>query len=183
VEIPSIHRAASGYGYKYATLDDVVSITTPILAKHGLAIVHTFSGRQLTTTLLHESGESISSVIDLPALQLKGMNDAQALGSAITYCRRYNIGALLNLALDDDTDAQSEPQKAQPKPEPVKAEKAKPEPSKAVTQLAKEAQKAVTVDDLIALSKRWEGYSVKEPGPHIAQGIEIIAAREKELFA
>jgi hypothetical protein len=34
-------------------------------------------------------------------------NDPQAVGSAITYARRYALGAILGLAIDEDDDANS----------------------------------------------------------------------------
>ena len=37
-EFPSIPKNAQGYGYKYATLDDILTIVKPILHKNGLAI-------------------------------------------------------------------------------------------------------------------------------------------------
>lgn len=54
------------------------------------------NGKSLTTTVFHvESGEKISGKADIPQnVQLKGMNDFQVLGSAITYLRRYQLSAM-----------------------------------------------------------------------------------------
>jgi len=38
-------------------------------------------------------------------VQLKGMNDFQVLGSAITYARRYSLSMMLGIVTDEDNDA------------------------------------------------------------------------------
>ena len=104
-EFPSIPKNAQGYGYKYATLDDILTIVKPILHKNGLAITQLLEQDGIRTMLLHDSGEYIESWAQLPPLsQGKNMNAAQAAGAAITYMRRYGISALLNLSVDEDTD-------------------------------------------------------------------------------
>lgn len=104
-EFPSIPKNAQGYGYKYATLDDILTIVKPILHKNGLAITQLLEQDGIRTMLLHDSGQYIESWAQLPPLsQGKNMNAAQAAGAAITYMRRYGISALLNLSVDEDTD-------------------------------------------------------------------------------
>ena len=49
-------------------------------------------------------------------VQLKGMNDFQVMGSAITYLRRYSLSSVLGLVTDKDTDAGGE-QLSKPKDE------------------------------------------------------------------
>ena len=39
---------------------------------------------------------------------LKGMNDFQVLGSAISYLRRYSLSSVLGIVSDKDTDASGE---------------------------------------------------------------------------
>ena len=63
-------------------------------------------GHILTTTLLHVSGEQIQSEIFLPSKTDTRGNYMQALGSALTYARRYALLAIYGLAADDD-DCQS----------------------------------------------------------------------------
>jgi hypothetical protein len=53
---------------------------------------------EVETMLMHKSGEYIAEVLRMPF----GQNSAQAIGSALTYCRRYSLGSILNLAADDD---------------------------------------------------------------------------------
>jgi hypothetical protein len=50
----------------------------------------------------HSSGEWIAFELSAPIPQADRMNPVQALGSVITYLRRYSLLALLGLAADDD---------------------------------------------------------------------------------
>ena len=57
------------------------------------------AGRVNVTTLLaHESGEWIESTLSLRPMK----DDPQAVGSAITYGRRYGLAAMVGVAPDDD---------------------------------------------------------------------------------
>ncbi len=74
---------------KYSTIEDYVNAAKPILAKHGLSISQApnlMDGQfVLTTILMHQSGEHLAS--NQPIFSAK--QDAQSMGSAITYARRY----------------------------------------------------------------------------------------------
>ena len=51
---------------------------------------------------MHESGQFITSHLDIPLVK----KDPQAMGSAITYGRRYSLAAILNMAqIDDDAES------------------------------------------------------------------------------
>ena len=60
------------------------------------------TGHLLVTTLLHTSGDQLSSEILLPSRSEGRGNYMQALGSALTYARRYAILAIYGLASEDD---------------------------------------------------------------------------------
>lgn len=115
-EVPVIFKDSQAYGYKYADLPAIFEVINPLLCKHGLGFTQIINCEQLKTIVFHiESGEQIDSVINIPqGVQLKGMNDFQVMGSAITYLRRYAISAMLGLVTDKDNDAQGEqlPKKA-----------------------------------------------------------------------
>ena len=89
---------------KYATLDDVYMACREALAKNGLVLSHSVEceeGRYfLLTTLLHESGESISN--KFPMMIEKQTN--QGIASARTYACRYATCNLLALPSDEDDD-------------------------------------------------------------------------------
>ena len=112
------HHAAgkdgkANYGF-YTTLAGGLNAVQP--ATHlGLCHTQTFdstvtdSGQVITilvTTLKHISGEEIVSRLPFPELVPNRGNIMQALGSAITYARRYALLAIYGLAGDDD-DAES----------------------------------------------------------------------------
>lgn len=116
-EVPVIHKATQGYGYTYADLPKILEVINPLLKKHGLGFTQLINGTQIATCLFHiESAESIESKIDIPqGVVLKGMNEFQVLGSAITYLRRYALSSMLGLVTDKDTDASGEQVKQEPK--------------------------------------------------------------------
>lgn len=88
---------------KYASLGAILSTIEVPLQESGL----TFSQfptdtNGLTTIIIHvESGEYMQSTYIMPVSK---PNDPQAVGSAITYARRYALGAILALNIDEDDD-------------------------------------------------------------------------------
>ena len=109
-EVPVIHKDTQGYGYTYADLPKVFEVINPLLKKHGLGFSQLLQGQSIQTILFHvESGETLESSTDIPQnVNLKGMNEYQVLGSAITYLRRYSISSILGIVTDKDTDAGGE---------------------------------------------------------------------------
>lgn len=112
-EVPVILKETEGYGYSYADLTAIFATINPLLKKHGLGFTQMVNGTDLETTVFHiESGENLTSKTAIPqGVSLKGMNDFQVLGSAITYLRRYALSAMLGLVTDKDTDASGEQKK------------------------------------------------------------------------
>lgn len=109
-EVPVILKDTQAYGYKYADLPEIFKVINPLLKKHGLGFAQPIDGLSIKTIIFHiESGETMESSTDIPqGVQLKGMNDFQVLGSAITYIRRYALSSILGLITDKDTDASGE---------------------------------------------------------------------------
>ncbi len=90
---------------KYATLTSLWESARAALSANGLAVMQTTDfdsngDTVLITTLVHSSGEWIGGVYPVKAKD----NTPQALGSALTYARRYAFGALVGLTSDDDDD-------------------------------------------------------------------------------
>jgi hypothetical protein len=109
-EVPVIHKGTTGYGYTYADLPAIFEAINPLMKKHGLGFTQLMQGTSLETRIFHvESGEYLQSFADIPQdVQLKGMNNFQVAGSAITYFRRYALSSALGLVTDKDTDAGGE---------------------------------------------------------------------------
>lgn len=90
---------------KYADLATLLEATREPLAKQGLSVVQfpgeATNGRvSIITMLIHGSGEWLRSEIVMPCAK----PDAQGVGSALTYGRRYAYGAMLSLGAEDDDD-------------------------------------------------------------------------------
>ena len=87
---------------KYADLSEIIDVSKESLSKNGIGIIQSPGGNGNTVTvtarLIHESGQWIEDTISLPLTQ----NTPQAAGSAITYGRRYQLAALMNMAQEDD---------------------------------------------------------------------------------
>lgn len=86
---------------KYADLSSILDVIREPLVKNNLSFVQFPSGENgLTTMLMHTSGEYIQECYTMKPAK----NDPQGLGSAITYQRRYALGAILGLNIDEDDD-------------------------------------------------------------------------------
>ncbi len=108
------------FNSKYASLSHILETIQIPLAESGLSFSQLPDGDNLTTILMHaESGEyiiasySIRAVPDYYKEKDKTGNvvfrgdlyySPQSIGSAITYARRYAIGAILGLNIDEDDD-------------------------------------------------------------------------------
>jgi hypothetical protein len=101
---------------RYAALSSVWDACRGPLSKNGLAVVQSpgqnGEGLFVDSILSHSSGEWIASRLYVkPGYTDKEGNfnelsDSQALGSAITYARRYGLQALVGIApMDDDGEA------------------------------------------------------------------------------
>jgi len=96
-------RTGGKFAYHYADLAEIIEHVRPVLAKHKLAFTQLVQASAaetwLETRLIHESGQWIGAEYPLPKLA-----DSQAMGSAITYARRYSLCAILGIAAEDDED-------------------------------------------------------------------------------
>jgi len=92
---------------KFADLNAVIDAAVPVLNEQGITVLQNpttldFSTGPkvvLQTMLLHESGEYITSETDIVVAK---QNDPQAMGSAISYARRYGLQAAVTLKAEDD---------------------------------------------------------------------------------
>lgn len=104
---------------RYADLASVWGAWQKVGPKHGLAVVQvpqSLGGESvLVSQLMHESGEWIRSVYPLRPVK---QNDPQAMGSALTYARRYCLAALVGVAPEDDDGNAASAGRPEGKPEP-----------------------------------------------------------------
>ncbi|MFZ3193197.1 MAG: ERF family protein [Moraxellaceae bacterium] len=123
VENASKSSANPHFKSKYADLAEILNTVRPVFSSHGIAIVQMPSfadGKASVETLLtHSSGQWISNTCSAPV----GKQDAQGVGSAITYLRRYSLAAFAGVAQEDDDGNSSigkQPQQTHA-PKPVKS--------------------------------------------------------------
>lgn len=95
----------------YALWEDINEAIKPILARHGFALsFRTQTGDKIVVTgvLSHRDGHSEETTMTLPVDASGSKNAVQAIGSSVSYGKRYTAGALLNMTSrgeDDDGKA------------------------------------------------------------------------------
>ena len=166
---------------KYASLESIISAVTPILSENGLTISQTFEVTEhgnviMTTTLLHSSGESIESKLPLMN-DTKGRNAMQALGSSITYARRYALSAILGTSAGVKIEEDDDGNACNRRPEMVVPTKNKATPGT----LIKACQLS---DDLKTLVEQWvEQRPIKEHADSWSGILPLVAARIADMGA
>jgi len=106
------------YNFKYASLQNIIAKTKPVLAKHGLTIIQSPCDAPdgliaIQTTLCHKSGETHASIFTMTVPSSNKYVDGkpvetytpQDFGSAISYARRYSYSSVLGIVTEEDTDA------------------------------------------------------------------------------
>lgn len=113
------------FNSKYADLCSIVEAIRQPLSSNGICYTQLISedGNNLITMLIHaESGEYFCSYFPIIA----DKRTAQAIGSAVTYAKRYSLSAIVGLATDEDDDGNA----AASRPQPPQQQDAKPLPKK-----------------------------------------------------
>ena len=102
-------RSESPQSFRYASLSCGLDIVRKALGGHQIAITQTTDidraggTLNLTTVLLHTSGEWISS--HWPVCQLSETSAPRRMGAALTYARRYALFTMVGIAGENDLDA------------------------------------------------------------------------------
>lgn len=105
---PAMDATNPGFKSKFISLVGLIDSLRGPLHAHGIVVLQPVSspvaGRvRVTTTLLHSSGEWMSSTADLAS----GAT-AQSFGTAVSYLRRYTLQAMLGVSGDADADDDGE---------------------------------------------------------------------------
>lgn len=102
IENASKNAANPHFRSKYADLAEVLNTIRPVFAKHALSLIQSpgYDGSiaSVTTILAHKSGGYITGT----ASCVPAKSDAQGIGSATTYLRRYSAAAVAGIAQEDD---------------------------------------------------------------------------------
>lgn len=162
------------FHFKYAPLEGIMGAIEPALTACDLMIVGGMHEAQdqimIETRLYHlPSGQWMSSSVGLPMPP-----NPQDFGKAVTYVRRYNISALLNLQADDDLDAQV--------PRAAKAREAPPKAKTPAAPSTPRAQGPVDGDAVIPAELPCAGMKLSALKPFqvemIRRKAEVLAQRD-----
>lgn len=126
VENAAKNAANQHFRSKYADLAEVLNTVRPVFSANGLAVSQFPSFENgvasVETIITHESGEWMSGISSAPVTK----QDAQGVGSATTYLRRYSLAAIAGIAQEDD-DGNHAAGKIQKKQEHKQEPKQEPE--------------------------------------------------------
>ena len=98
-EIGAISKDSTNpfYKSKYFDINSLIKQVTPILEKYKLLLLQPIKDGEQYSVIIDLDGGSVESSLSLPTNL-----DAQKIGSAITYYRRYTLQSLLGLQAEDD---------------------------------------------------------------------------------
>ncbi len=93
---------------RYARFEDILGQTKPLLKQYGFSVAFksNFVDGQLeiTGTLSHREGHHESTTMRLPFDDTGSKNNVQAIGSSVSYGKRYVYCMLLNINITEDDD-------------------------------------------------------------------------------
>lgn len=142
-DMPPVVRSATNkhLGNKYAKLEDLDREMRPIYTAHGFSVRFGSAPApegyiRITCTVAHASGYFEENYLDAPTNNVGSQGGrtattgVQAVGSAVTYLRRYLLGMVFNIVLADDDD-DGEAMRSQPASTPRYQRKVDPTPYEA----------------------------------------------------
>lgn len=162
----------------YLTLAGLIDSIRKPFSENGLCLIQSPSVIKqdnsifvtVKTTIAHASGETFENELTLPITNGGRISDAQAIGSAITYARRYALQSLVGVSADEeDDDGNSACNRVEQKPQPQK--------QKQDTQKCCKCGKDIQNRPLG--NTTYFDYSLKELGGYYCK--ECGQARKKEL--
>lgn len=175
-EIETVVKDKDGYGYKYATLDNVISMLKGVLPKYGLGFAQfpeSVNGKDgVTTIVMHESGEYMSARYEMEATEMKGTNLTQQKGASITYTRRYALCSVFGIPTEEDTDGTV--------PTPTKTVKAEPATKSSVEDIITGIEEKMTLQN----SKAFYAKAIDQYGkgtPEYSKWVKVWADKKTEL--
>jgi hypothetical protein len=99
------------YSYAYSDLESVMEACRGPLNENGIAVIQipVTDGQMVTVTTIfgHKSGQWIESDLTM----ISTVNTPQAIGTTISYARRYALQAMAGVASEDDDAAQASSQR------------------------------------------------------------------------
>lgn len=128
--LPVVRDAKNTHlGNKYAKLETIDAAMRPIYTRHGFSVrfgsapAPTEGYIRITCTVAHAGGYFEENYLDAPIANLGSQGGrtattgVQAVGSAVTYLRRYLLGMVFNIVLaDEDDDGEAMRRPVSPRP-------------------------------------------------------------------
>jgi len=109
--LPVLKKDTAGFKFRYVELETIVEKLNPLLDSNGLIYYHetkVVDGRNIIKTVVCDkdnlSDNRVCELVIPDNVVLPGQNSYQALGSAITYFRRYTLLVLFKIITGDDVD-------------------------------------------------------------------------------
>lgn len=99
----TVKSEKGAYSYTYANLADVLAAVRPVLSSHGIALIQHLAPHG-AGLMLHTELRGYDEVLGSSMPITAGVSAPQALGSALTYYRRYALMALVGVAAEEDDD-------------------------------------------------------------------------------
>lgn len=158
-----VKNASKGYGYTYSNLAD--------LAKAGIEIppmkTQKVDGDEYVFAKIGNDWIQGAKVVEM---EMKGMNSAQAYGSALTYARRYTVQLVMGIACDDDDKIEQD------------GEARKKEAQMSRIDFQQVRDEAKIIDDLESLQDFYKSLQVEKLSDKQQAVVNrIISERKKEL--
>ena len=108
--------------YHFAPLPEILDLIRPVLARHALAVRFQTqpdaNNILVTCEIVHATGVVVSAA----SLYSPSNANMQAVGSGLTYARRYTLVAALGIAADDDDDGEATTRPVRPAPKAAPAQ-------------------------------------------------------------
>jgi len=123
--LDGVARQREGYQYMYADLNGIWDSIRVPLTNNGLSIIQSTKLGEadapiIVTRLLHTSGEWVEGELLVRPVK----NEPRAIGSAITYARKYSLMGIVGCSpVDDDAEAASKPATKPNKPSQAKLDR------------------------------------------------------------
>jgi hypothetical protein len=120
-DLPTINKGGTvdlgrgGKGYTFAKWEDINDAIKPVLHRHGFTLNFKIASSEKTVTvtgLLRRGGHTDETTMTLPFDTSGAKNPVQAMGSSISYGKRYIANALLNLTSRDGMEADDDGRQA-----------------------------------------------------------------------
>jgi len=126
-EMNDARLGGSGNFGHYADLPSLRAACVPVLSSHGIAVVQIVTGDgstvSVTTRLLWGSETLDCGPLVIPVTGARG-NLCHAIGSAVTYGRRYTLGGCVMLAASEDDEGEALAGTVTPAHRPARMDKA-----------------------------------------------------------